>query len=82
MALQAFRRDFVATDKHYVTNYGITCVGILIVVIVLGFIITGFITTNQSAQIVLLIGALIVFVFLIKTSLNRRNEGMLNDDIE
>ena len=40
MALPPFYRDFSTSDKHYVKNYGLTCIGILTMIIIFFIIIS------------------------------------------
>lgn len=40
MALPPLYRDFSTSDKHYVKNYGLTCIGILIMVVIFFIVIS------------------------------------------
>jgi len=65
MALPPLYRDFSTSDKHYVKNYGLTCIGILIMVMVF-FIIISLPATISWISYFPLEGALLsIFLFQI-----------------
>ena len=90
MALPPLYRDFVATDKHYVKNYGLTCLGILIIVIVFYLIIVfpamiSWITSNNPwaflSVFLFVITPLVVVGYVIKLLANRNREEIPIDEI-
>lgn len=93
MALPPLYRDFSTSDKHYVKNYGLTCIGILVMVVIFFIIISmpatiSWIGISSSYpwvwllillfQVGPLTAFLIVFIWLYK----RRNDEIPKEELE
>jgi hypothetical protein len=92
MALPPLYRDFSTSDKHYVKNYGLTCIGILAMVVIF-FIIISLPTTISWISIsseypwvwlsILLfqVGPLTVFLIIFIWLYKRRDDETGEDDL-